>query len=138
MFWGISWLLLPFLMGSAPDTGTAPDARQFVQTAVSTELAKDQVDHSHWLYFENDQKAEHPVMQWVAETPHGNLRRIIQMDGKPLPPEEQRQRLEAFVSDPGAQNKARKSEQHDDQQAAEMLQTPPQSLYLDQRRREGK
>ncbi len=124
----ISWLLLPIVLGPALAAGSAQDARQFVQEAVTTELAKDLADHSHWLYFENDQKPEHPVKQWVAETTNGNLRRLLQIDGKVLSLDEQRHRMESYIADPGAQNKQRKGEQHDDKQAAEMLELLPKAF----------
>lgn len=57
------WLVLSTVFGSAGANGYAQDARQFVQQAVNTELAKDQADHSHWPYFEDDRKADRPVKQ---------------------------------------------------------------------------
>ena len=38
----ISWLLLPIVFGRALVAGSVQDARQFVQEAVTTELAKGQ------------------------------------------------------------------------------------------------
>lgn len=107
---------------------TQQQTRQFVQQAVNTELAKDQADHSHWLYFETDQKPDHPVKQWVAETRNGNLKRIIAIDGQKFSPEQQRSQMEKFLSDGGAQFKQKKSEAHDDKEAAEMLQMLPKAF----------
>lgn len=109
-------------------TAFGQDAKQLVQQAVQTELAKDQADHSHWLYFENDVKPSHPVKQWVAETAAGSLKRILQIDGHALSPDEQRRRMEAFISDPGSQSKQRKSDSHDDQQATQMLEMLPKAF----------
>src|SRR3954447_4596630 len=55
----------------APAMCSGEDARQFVQRAVQTELAKDRNDHTRWIYFEDDRKEEHSVKQWVAETREG-------------------------------------------------------------------
>jgi hypothetical protein len=123
-----SLLLLPVVFASVIAPCFSQDARQFVQQAVTNELAKDEADHSHWLYFESDQKADHPVRQWVAETANGGLRRVIQIDGQTLSPDEQRRRVESYLADPGAQNKERKGEQHDDKQAAEMLELLPKAF----------
>src|SRR5579863_3733616 len=122
------WLLLPIVLGPAIAAGAAQDARQFVQEAVSNELAKDEADHSHWLYFEDDRKKDHSVEQWVAETANGNLRRVIEVDGQSVSADEQRHRIEAFIADPGARSKQRKGEQHDDKQAAEMLELLPKAF----------
>jgi hypothetical protein len=127
----ICWLLLSLVLWPAKTrcvAQTSADARQFVQQAVDNELAKDEVDHSHWLFFENDQKKDHSVEQWVAETTDGSLRRVIQVDGQSLSFEEQRRRIESFMSDPNARNKQRKGEQHDDKQAAEMLGLLPKAF----------
>jgi len=122
------WLVLSTVFGSAGANGCAQDARQFVQQAVNTELAKDQADHSHWLYFEDDRQADHPVKQWVAETANGSLRREVQVGGQVLSSDEQRHRVESFLADPSAQTKRRKGEQHDDRQATEMLEMLPRAF----------
>jgi hypothetical protein len=125
---GLYRVLLVVMFGSISAPGITQDARQFVQQVVNGELAKDEADHSHWLYFENDQKPDHPVKQWVADTANGSLRRVLQIDGQVLSPDEQRKRLETYLEDSGAQNKRRKGEQHDDKQAAEMLEMLPRAF----------
>ncbi len=122
------WLIGTCLLGQAAATVSGQDTRQYVEQAVKTELAADQADHSHWLYFEVDQKLEHPVKQWVAETPKGNLKRILWIDGRALTLDEQRSRMEKFFSDPDVLATQHKSEAHDDQQATEMLQMLPRAF----------
>jgi hypothetical protein len=123
-----SWSLAAVFLALPAAQVTAQDARQFVQQAVQNELAKDQADHSHWLYFEIDQKPSHPVRQWVAETSNGNLQRVVQIDGQPLSPSEQQQRVNKFLSDPSAQARQRKSDSHDDKEATEMLEMLPKAF----------
>lgn len=120
LFWLIA--LLP------PVFSFAEDPRQFVQRAVQNELAKDRDDHSHWIYFENDRKDDHSVRQWVAETGDGSLRRILEMNGQPVPQPEQRRKMDMYLNDSGMRSKQRKGEQHDDEQAAEMLNLLPQAF----------
>jgi hypothetical protein len=109
------------------------DARQFVQKAVQNELVKDRDDHSRWIYLETDRKDGHSVKQWVAETRDGSLRRVLEMNGQPVPDAEQRRKMDSYVRDGWARSKQRKSEQHDDQQATEMLNLLPQAfLWTDQ------
>lgn len=104
---------------------TAQNERAFVQKAVQNELAKDDADHSHWLYLEVDQKPESPVTQWVAETANGVLHRVLRIDGHALSDAEQKSRIDRFLGDPSAQAKERKSSAHDDKEATEMLQMLP-------------
>ncbi|HKF46740.1 MAG TPA: hypothetical protein VKB38_05235 [Terracidiphilus sp.] len=122
------WLLAPLAGCLAAAAASGQDPRQFVQKAVTNELAKDEVDHSHWIFFEVDQKPEHPVRQWVALTSNGNLRRIIQIDGQTLSPAQQQQRMDSYLADSGAQTKGRKSEAHDDREATEMLELLPKAF----------
>lgn len=106
----------------------AQDAKQFVQQAVNNELAKDQADHSHWLYFEVDQKPVNPVKQWVAQTSKGSLKRILALNGHTLSSAEQRSRMNQALTDGSILAKQRKSESHDDKQATEMLQMLPHAF----------
>jgi hypothetical protein len=121
-------IVLAQLCSFALAQGLGQDARAFVQKAVQNEMAKDLADHSHWLYIEVDQKPEHPVRQWVADTANGSLKRILQIDGYRLSPADQLQRMNRFLSDPSAQAKQRKSGAHDDKEAAEMLKLLPRAF----------
>lgn len=115
-------LVLPGTLAQAQDTG------QIVRQAVQTELAADRDDHSRWIYLETDKKPAQSVKQWVAETGDGSLQRVIEMDGQPIPQAEQRRKLDGFLQDSSARSRQRRSEQHDDQQAAELLNLLPQAF----------
>lgn len=133
------WLLGAFILGLPIAAVLGEDPKQFVQQAVQTELTADSNDHSHWLYFEIDRRPERAVKQWVAETRAGELRRVIERNGQPVSPDEQRSRLESFLSDQSAQAKQRKGSQHDDKQAAELLQMLPNAfLWTDEGTRGSK
>ncbi|HET6208052.1 MAG TPA: hypothetical protein VFD98_14645 [Terracidiphilus sp.] len=123
---GRYWFLLIALAMSP--SSYAEDAKQFVQRAVKTELAADRDDHSRWIYFETDRKPDHEVKQWVAETHDGSLRRVIEINGQPISEADQRQKMDGYLVDRGARSKQRKSEQHDDVQATEMLTLLPEAF----------
>ena len=116
----------------------ADDAKQFVQRAVQTELAADQDDHSRWIYFETDRKPDRSVKQWVAETRDGTLRRVVEFNGQPVPESEQRRKMDAFLRDSWARSRQHKSEQHDDEQATELLQSAAPGVPVDRRRNQGR
>jgi hypothetical protein len=111
--------------GQNAEAPVQQNAKEIVQLAVQTELAASRDDHSRWLYYDIDSKPGSTVAQWVAETGGGSLRRVIQENGHPLPLAEQHQRMDRFVQDTQAQARQRKSGQHDDKQAAEMLRLLP-------------
>ena len=107
---------------------SAQNSRDLVRQAVQTELVSARNDHSHWLYFEFDRQPDKTVKQWVAEARSVSLNRVIERNGQPLPDEQQRQEMTAFINDPRAQSKQHKSSQHDDEQAAELLNILPDAF----------
>jgi hypothetical protein len=119
-------LTVAFLLPAA--VGVAQTPRDLVRQAVQTELVASRNDHSHWLYFEFDRKPEKSVKQWVAEANSVSLERVVERNGQPLPEYQQRQEMSSFINDPGAQNKKRKSGEHDDEQAAELLKILPDAF----------
>lgn len=129
----LAWVLLAALCSSA----RGQDARNLVRQAVQTELAADAADHTHWLYFDVDRKPNSAVKQWVAETSAGDLRRLVESNGQKLSSADQKSKMESFIHDRGAQAKQRKSNQHDDKQAAEMLSMLPRAFVWKKTGTEG-
>ena len=107
---------------------SAQSPRDVVGQAVQTELAASRNDHSHWLYFEIDRRPGKAVKQWVAQARSGSLERVIERNGQTLPENAQRQEMNDFMNNQGVQTKQRKSGQHDDEQAAELLQMLPDAF----------
>lgn len=119
-------------LSGVPRTGQAMgdegNSHTIVQQAVATELTADRNDHTHWLYFEVDKKPDKAVSQWVAETAHGNLKRVVEQNGQKVPETQQRKSMDSFSQDPDQVAKQRKNEQHDDAQATELLKLLPQAF----------
>jgi hypothetical protein len=115
-----------FLMITA--SGFAQSAKDLVRQAVQTELASAQNDHTHWLYFEVDRQPDKTVKRWVAQAHSASLNRVLERNGQPLPEWQQKQEMSAFINDPAAQRKQRRSGQHDDEQAAELLKILPDAF----------
>lgn len=106
----------------------AQSPRDIVRQAVQTELVASSNDHSHWLYFEFDRKPDKTVKQWVAQARSVSLERVVERNGQQLPEYQQSQEMSSFINDPSAQLKKRKSGQHDDEQAAELLKILPDAF----------
>jgi hypothetical protein len=106
----------------------AQDPREIVKQAVQTEMTASSNDHSHWIYFEIDRRPELTVKQWVAQAQNLSLNRVVERNGQPLSEAQQRQEMIDFINDTRAQAKQRKSGQHDDEQAAELLQMLPDAF----------
>jgi len=106
----------------------AQNPNAIVQQAVQTELQAAKNDHSCWMFFEDDRTATDSVRQWVAQTHDGDVKRIIEQDGKRVSRPEQRQIMNNFLQNQDARARQRKSGQHDDEQAAEMLRLLPRAF----------
>jgi len=115
------------VVGQAQDS-KQEDPKQIVQEAVKTELAASSTDHSRWLYYEVDRKSKNSVTQWVAETPRGDLHRILMQNTQQFPADQQRKKMDSFVRDSGAQEQQRRAGQHDDQQATALLKLLPEAF----------
>lgn len=129
-------LLLQPALALSQDAGQ--DAKAFVKKAVQNEMAKDNADHSHWLYIEVDKKPDHFVRQWVADTANGSLKRVLQWDGQTLSAAEQKRRIDAFLGNPSLQAKQRKSNAHDDKEAAELLRLLPNAFIWTRKGEQGR
>jgi hypothetical protein len=114
------------LAAAVPVAAQTP--RDIVRRAVQTELVASANDHSHWRYFEVDRQPNKSVKQWVAEAHLVSLERVIERNGQLLSEWQQKQEMSAFINDPRAQARKRKSGQHDDQQAAELLKILPDAF----------
>ena len=145
--WALGCILIPVsafafcIAARGQDTkpDTNQDAKQLVQLAVKTELAANQNDHSHWLYFEVDRKPNNSVTQWVAQTAHGDVHRVLERNTQKFPASEQQKKMDAFVKSSDEQAQQRKSGQHDDQQATELLKLLPDAfLWTDNGSRQGR
>src|SRR5262249_16052155 len=68
-----------------------------------------------------DPKPGNTVPTWTAETAAGDLHRVLTEKGQTLAPAKQREQMDKFIGDTGAQASQRKSGAHDDQQSEEML-----------------
>lgn len=116
----------------------AQDPKSMVNQAVQTELAADRDDHSRWLYFETDKRPKHAVTQWVADTHQGSVHRVLMKEGRKLSIAEQKAAMDEFVKSPGEQAKQRKSGQHDDEQASQLLKLLPNAfLWTDAGEKNG-
>ena len=109
-------------------SANAQSILELVEQAVGTELAADAADHTHWLYYEQDQTPGSDVSQWVAQTDIGDLKRVLELNGVMLTRGDQQSRMNSFINSPSAQQKERKAGQQDDRQATQMLHLLPQAF----------
>jgi len=103
----------------------AQDARSLVRETVNTEIAKDKADHSRWIFYEVDKKPEKSVVQWVAQTSQGSIKRVIKKNGQPIAKPQQRQAVQAFIRDTDAQQQQQQNDKKDGKEAESLLRMLP-------------
>ncbi len=106
----------------------AQSPQQLIQQVVDTEHAADEYDHSQWVYLEAIRKPKEQILQWVATTPHGNVQRTLDKNGRTLSAAQQRNLIESFLHNPRAQKKQASENDHDNQQIDDLLQLLPSAF----------
>ena len=109
----------------------AQDANQIVHQAVDSEIRASKADHSVWMYRDEDDSPGKRSTYNAIETPQGELRRLIELNGQKLSPQaEQKEvvRIQHFLNDPGEQAKQRRDGEHDDAQAERFTRMLPEAF----------
>jgi hypothetical protein len=105
-----------------------PRALELVKAAVASELQNARADKSTWTYRDQDDQPGRNALYQSIETPQGDIRRLLVLNGKPLDPaaaQAEADRIRHFISDPAEQAKARKNGAHDGDQAEQLLKSLP-------------
>jgi hypothetical protein len=108
-----------------------PEAMQALRSAVHTEQENNRTDKSIWRYNDRDDTPDRHALYDTVETRQGTLRRMIELDGKPVSPSvahDETARISQYVHDPAAQARARKNGAHDDAQSAAFLKMLPDAF----------
>jgi hypothetical protein len=120
-------LLLP---ASVYAQDSQPRALEAVRSAVASELQNARADKSTWTYRDQDDQPGKRALYQSIETPQGDIRRLLVLNGKPLDPaaaQAEADRIRKFVHDPAEQAKARKNGAHDGDQAEQLLKSLPEA-----------
>jgi hypothetical protein len=109
----------------------AQSAEEIVRKVVGNELYADSNDHTRWMYKDAYKSPDKDLVKLVIETPQGNLSTVIEDHGQP-PAAQQHQadldRIHRMVNDPSFRAQQKKNEQHDGQQARDMLKMLPDAF----------
>ena len=110
----------------------AQTPQQLIQQVVDIERTANRNDHSHWIYLQEMRKPKEHILQWVAGTPQGDVRRVLEKDDQKLPEPQQRDQIQKFLHDTRAQNKEVSEANHDNQQIDDFLKLLPAALVWTQ------
>jgi hypothetical protein len=103
----------------------AQTPQQIIQQVVDTERTANRNDHSHWIYLDDSRKPKEHLVQWIAGTQQGDVRRVLIKDDQKLPETQQRELIQKFLHDPRAQSKEVAENSQDNQQVDDFLKLLP-------------
>jgi hypothetical protein len=109
----------------------AQTAEQIVHKVVANELYYGDHDHSCWMYRDSYQSPTKNQVKLAIQTPQGSLSEIIEDNGHPPSAQERRadlSHMEQLVTSPSVRAQQRRNEQHDDQQAANLMKMLPDAF----------
>ena len=109
----------------------AQSVDEMVRKVVHNELDADFNDHTSWMYRDTYKSPERNIVKLVIETPQGNLSEIVEDGGHPPSAEVHQKdldRIRQLVSDPALRARERRAEQHDGEQARDMMNMLPNAF----------
>jgi hypothetical protein len=109
----------------------AQSTDEIVRAVVHNELDADFNDHTPWMYRDAYKSPEKNVVKIVIETPQGNLSEVVEDGGHPPSAQEHQNdldRIQQIVSDPALRARMKRNEQHDGQQARDMMNLLPKAF----------
>lgn len=129
-FWD-ALLLIPLFLIAVPRRAAAESPQEIVQKVVRNEVYADDHDHSRWMYRDAYKSPDKNVVKLVIQTANGNLSEVIEDNGHPPAPQEHQadlSRMQQMLSDPSFRQKQKRNEQHDDQQARDLMNMLPNAF----------
>lgn len=124
--------VIPFmLLFATPRPVRAQSPQEIVRKVVDNELWADAHDHSRWMYRDVYKSPDKDIVKLAVETAQGNVSLIVEDHGH-APTDQEHQadlsRMQRMVSDASFRAQQKKNEQHDGQQARDMLQMLPDAF----------
>ena len=134
----ISAALLLFLPAAE---SRRPPANQLVHQVIAHELQAEDQDHSHWMFRLQETTPDTGARtEEIIETPHGWVRRLLAINGRPLTPQERaknNQQIQKLLSDPDQQRKDWQAIRNDVRQAQDLMKMLPDAFLYTYAGRSG-
>lgn len=124
LFLSVAWLAIPH-------PAQAQSVQEIVRKVVDNELWADTNDHSRWMYRDAYKSPDKDQVKIVIESPQGNLSMVIEDHGRPPSPQQHQadlSRVQRMLNDSSYRAQQKKNEQHDGEQARDMLKMLPDAF----------
>jgi hypothetical protein len=138
--WG-TLISATLLVGAvAGQAGQQQSPNQVVRQVISHEVQAEEHDNSYWMFRLQQTESGATKSEEVVETPHGWIRRLLAVNGKPLTPQDQAKddaQLHKLLTDAGEQRKNQEATRNDVRQAQELLKMLPDAFLYTYAGRSG-
>jgi hypothetical protein len=124
-------LLIPALLAVAPRRALGQSPQEIVQKVVQNEIYADDHDHSRWMYRDTYKSPDKNIVKLVIQTPNGNLSQLIEDNGRPPTPQAHQadlNHMQQMLTDASFRQKQKRTEQHDDDQARDLMNMLPKAF----------
>lgn len=124
-------LLLAALVFADAHRACAQSPSDIVRKVVQNELDADANDHTAWMYKDAYRSPDKNIVKIVVETHQGNLSEIIEDSGRPPSAQEHQadlSKINQMLTDPDYRARLKRNEQHDGQQARDLLKMLPDAF----------
>ena len=127
----VAAVLFLLAFAAVSSAASAQSADDIVRKVVHNELDADFNDHTSWMYRDTYKSPDKNIVKIVIETPQGNLSEIVEDNGRPPSAEEHQNDLDhmqQIIVDPALRARMKRAEQHDGDQAREMMNLLPNAF----------
>lgn len=124
---------VPLWGQSAPTSTSIAEAPQDLVRDVMYNELHDRERDSHWQYRSARSSSERNLVREQVETNNGPIFRLLELDGNPLDPAQQRheaQRLEAYIHDAGQIARVERAHEEDETRLANVMQMLPKAFLF--------
>lgn len=138
--WGTLLSATLLLSAAAAQAGQQQSPNQLVRQVISHEVQAEEHDNSYWMFRLQQTESGATKTEEVVETPHGWVRRLLAVNGKPLTPQDQAKddaQLHKLLTDPGEQRKNEEATRNDVREAQELLKMLPDAFIYTYAGRNG-
>lgn len=139
--WGTLVSATLFIGAAAGQARPQQPPDQLVRQVINHEVQAEEHDNSYWMFRLQQTQSGAPQTQEVVETPHGWVRRLLAVNGKPLTSQERAKddaHLHKLLTDPGEQRKNQEATRNDVRQAQELLKMLPDAFLYSYAGHSGK
>jgi len=127
----VAAVLFLLAFAALSSAASAQSADDIVRKVVHNELDADFSDHTSWMYRDAYKSPDKNIVKIVVETSQGNLSEIVEDNGRPPSAEEHQNDLDhmqQIIVDPALRARMKRAEQHDGDQAREMMNLLPNAF----------